>query len=256
MLSLTVTGFPSISISRCKGSVGRWVGANTQQEAAQAGSRRSRPSAGRIAFTGAPRRRSMMTWWPGHADQAEPRQASEFLSRSAPMPAMSRASKPHLHLLEAQGMQGRPTTGSIRKRCMRHSTSCSRAPCAGGRCTSSRSAWDRSARRSRISACRFPDSPMCIMALRLMTRVSQKVLDLLGDATGRACIQSARPSKRAKRMSLGRATPSTNTSSDSDHFLRLGLRRQCAARQEVLHAPRIASWQASAASRAGSPSTC
>ena len=121
--------------------------------------------------------------------------------------------------------------------------SCSAARCAAAPCTSCRSRWARSARRSRTSACSSRTPPTWPCSMRIMTRMGQGALDVLGErrrvralpALGRDAARG-----RASRTCRGRATrqevhrPLPRDARDL--VVRLGLRRQRAAGQEVLRA--------------------
>ena len=91
---------------------------------------------------------------------------------------------------------------------------CSPAACAAARCTSSPSAWARSARTSPTSASSSPTRPTSSSTCAIMTRMGKGVLDVLGDDGGscRACTRSGARSSPASRTCPGRATPRTSTS--------------------------------------------
>ena len=140
----------------------------------------------------------------------------------------------------ARKTRGRPTTGSRPRRCARRCAGFSRAACAGARCTSCRSRWDRSAARSRTSASRSPTARTSSSACGIMTRMGSR---RVRRARHRRRIRAVRAfgrraaARRARATCRGRATrpqihrPFSRSARDLE--LRLGLRRQRAARQEM-----------------------
>ena len=174
---------------------------------------------------------------------ASRRQAPELLPRAVG-PRRRRARRgPHVHLLRARG--GRRPDQQLagpRPRCARRSTSCSAARCAAARCTSCRSRWARSARRVAEIGVQLTDSPYVAVSMRIMTRMGAGALDCLGDdgdvrpvpALGRRAARRRRDDAAVavQRREVHRPLPRDAR----DLVLRLGLRRQRAARQEVLRA--------------------
>ena len=180
-----------------------------------------------------------------HRAPARPGEAAQQLTSSV-RPGRRRArGGPHLHLLrEAGSTRARPTTGATRPRCattlarlfarLHARPHALRDPVQHG---------PARARRSRTSASQLTDSPYVVANMRIMTRMGQDgARRARATATScRASTRSASRSRPASRTCRGRATP---TNKYIVHFpetreiwsLRLGLRRQRAARQEVLRA--------------------
>ena len=169
---------------------------------------------------------------------------------------------PHLHLLARRGGRRRheQLDGPGRDE-GDHDRALPRARCAAGRCTSSRSAWVRSTAEPRCSASRSPTRRTSSCSMRIMARMgadgpatgwaSRRRLRAL-PALGRRAAR-ARPAGRAVAVQRHEVHHPVPRGAD-DLELRLRLRRQRAARQEVLLAAhRLGD---GAATRAGSPSTC
>ena len=106
-------------------------------------------------------------WTPGTFEPLDPVAAPGLLPRPLG-PRRRRARRgPHVHLLGARDRR-RPDQqlDATRPRCARRCAASSTARCAGARCTSCRSRWARSARRSRTSASRSPTRPTSRRAWR------------------------------------------------------------------------------------------
>ena len=151
---------------------------------------------------------------------------------------------PHVHLQRARGRR-RPDQQLARPRrdARRAARALHRARCAAARSTSCRSRWARSARRSRTSAWSSPTRPTSRSRMRMMTRMGAgrarrarrrrrvRALRALGRRAARA-----RPGRRAVAVQHRRQVHRALPGDARDLVVRLGLRRQRAARQEVLRA--------------------
>ena len=125
----------------------------------------------------------------------------------------------------------------------RDAATSTRARCAAARCTSCRSRWARSVRRSRTSASSSPTPPTSPSSMRTMTRMGDgrarrarrrrrvRAVRALGRHAARA-----RAGRRAVAVQQHRQVHRALPRDARDPVVRLGLRRQRAARQEVLRA--------------------
>ncbi len=152
---------------------------------------------------------------------------------------------PHVHLLaSARRTPARRTTGATRRRCARRWTPLFRGSMKGRTMyVVPFSMGPLGSDKSHIGV-QLTDSAYVAVSMRIMTRMGAKALDVLGedgDVRARACTRSAR------RSSEGEEDVPWPTNAETKYIvhypetreiwsLRLGLRRQRAARQEVLRA--------------------
>ncbi len=124
---------------------------------------------------------------------------------------------PHVHLQRARGGR-RPDEqlGGAGRDAPQDRRACSKAACAGARCTSCRFRWARSAARSRTSASSSPTVPYVVGQHAhhdAHGHARRSTCSAPTASSCRACIRSARRWRRARRTCRGRAIPSTSTSS-------------------------------------------
>ena len=154
---------------------------------------------------------------------------------------------PHLHLLRAARSTPAPPTTGGRPAEMKDELlgALPRAPCRAARCTWCRSRMGPLGSPIAHIGVQLTDSPYVAVNMRIMTRMGQGALDVLGDdgefvpvrPLGRLPARRRRrhdPARRAvavrRREQVHRPLPRD----PRDLVLRLGLRRQRPARQEVL----------------------
>ena len=150
---------------------------------------------------------------------------------------------PHVHLLRSGSKTpGRPTTGSRRTRCARRSRRSSTGACGAASCTWCRSAWARWAATISQLGVEITDSPYVAVSMRIMTRMGTQALRAI-EASGsfvRAVHSVGAPlapgqARRAVAVQPGQVHLPLPRD-PGDLVLRVGVRRERAARQEVLRA--------------------
>ena len=197
----------------------------------------------------------------GTLHPAQPRKTSEFLPGPLATLPMSRGSRTGPSSApSARMMRDRPTTGLPRRDAATLVRSVRRLHARAARCTSSPSAWGRSARRLPRSACSSPialcrrqhahhDAHGQAGARRARRRWRLRAVPAFGRRAARSRAEG-RPLALRQRQQIHRPLPRER----DDLVLRLGLWRQraCWAR----NASRCASPRSWRREKAGSPSTC
>ena len=168
---------------------------------------------------------------------AQQRRATSPGSKTAPSSARERQEDagPTNNWMAPAEMRALLQTGqpTARRRCFA-------ARCAAARCTSCRSRWGRSARQIAHIGVELTDSAYVAVNMKMMTRMGRKVLDVLGaDGHFVPCMhigrRAAGAGREGRRLALQRHQVHRPLPGDAgDLELRLGLRRQRPARQEVL----------------------
>ena len=179
-----------------------------------------------------------------HVHQAEPGPVARLLLRAFRCDGRCARRRSHVYLLAVQRQRGSDEQlGKSVRDAEEAEGACSRAACRGERCMCCRSAWDRSVRRCRRSACslliRLTSSSTCASwrasgcrSFEEIDKDEKRVVPCMHTVGAPLA-----PGQEDVPWPCNQGEVHRPFSRDARNLvLRLGLRRQCAARQEMLRA--------------------